>query len=196
MSTKNPKVSAYIPQHIFDRFQSFCQDKGLSMSQATAVVFAGYFEIEPEVNHLSGLLADRVLDLESKVSNLSGLDFSLISSLLSRVEKLESEKADIEFSSGSKAEPLESTPVPVEKDRPQQLSTFGISGNGFTREFIAKGLNGGELAKRLGMSQSMISKHKESQELAAWSKGKDPESIAWSYDSITKKFLPVTEPLA
>ncbi len=71
MPTKNPKVSAYISQHIFDRFQSFCQEKGMSMSQATAVVFAGYFEIEPEVNHLSGLLADRIKDLELKLSELS-----------------------------------------------------------------------------------------------------------------------------
>jgi metal-responsive CopG/Arc/MetJ family transcriptional regulator len=56
-------------------------------------------------------------------------------------------------------------------------------------------LNGTELAKRLGMSQSMISKHKESQELAVWSKEKDPDSIAWSYNPKTKKFSPI-RPLA
>lgn len=74
MSTKNPKVSAYVPQHIFDRFQSFCQEKEMSMSQATAVVFAGYFEIEPEVNHLGGLLADRIKELELKLPELSASD--------------------------------------------------------------------------------------------------------------------------
>jgi metal-responsive CopG/Arc/MetJ family transcriptional regulator len=56
-------------------------------------------------------------------------------------------------------------------------------------------LNGTELAKRLGVAQSMVSKQKSSQELANWSKAKDPESIAWSYDLETKKFSPI-KPLA
>ena len=56
-------------------------------------------------------------------------------------------------------------------------------------------LNGTQLAKRLGISQSMITKYKESDELADWSKKKDPEAIAWYYDPATKKFSPV-EPLA
>ena len=90
MSTKNPKVSAYIPQHIFDRFQSFCKEKGLSMSQATAVVFAGYFEIEPEVNHLSGLLADRIGDLELKLSELSYSSSNPIDSQKALVSELKS----------------------------------------------------------------------------------------------------------
>lgn len=96
MPTKNPKVSAYIPQHIFDRFQSFCQEKEMSMSQATAVVFAGYFEIEPEVNHLSGLLADRIRDLELKLSELSGSRNSSNGELPKEaVSKLKSELLDI-----------------------------------------------------------------------------------------------------
>jgi metal-responsive CopG/Arc/MetJ family transcriptional regulator len=56
-------------------------------------------------------------------------------------------------------------------------------------------LNGTELAKRLNVAQSMVSKQKNSQELASWSKAKDPESIAWSYNSETKKFSPI-KPLA
>lgn len=94
MPTKNPKVSAYIPQHIFDRFQSFCQEKGMSMSQATAVVFAGYFEIEPEVNHLSGLLADRVRDLELKLSELSNSRSSSVEFSKERISELKSELFD------------------------------------------------------------------------------------------------------
>jgi hypothetical protein len=93
--TKNPKVSAYIPQHIFDRFQSFCQEKEMSMSQATAVVFAGYFEIEPEVNHLSGLLADRIQGLELKLSELNNLSGSSVELQKDLVSKLRSELTDV-----------------------------------------------------------------------------------------------------
>lgn len=96
MSTTNPKVSAYIPQHIFDRFQSFYQEKGISMSQAVAVIFAEYFEIEPEVNYSGGLLSDRVRDLELKLSKLSSLNSSSSSELPEEaVSKLKSELLDI-----------------------------------------------------------------------------------------------------
>jgi hypothetical protein len=94
VATKNPKVSAYIPQHIFDRFQFFCQEKELSMSQATAVVFAGYFEIEPEVNHLGGLLADRIRDLELKLSELSSLS-SIVELRKELIGELKSELTSI-----------------------------------------------------------------------------------------------------
>lgn len=73
MPTNNPKVSAYISQDIFDRFQSFYKEKKLSMSQAVAVIFTEYFEIEPQVNSSGGLLLDRIKDLELKVDELMGL---------------------------------------------------------------------------------------------------------------------------
>jgi hypothetical protein len=73
MPTNNPKVSAYISQDIFDRFQSFYKEKKLSMSQAVAVIFTDYFEIEPQVNSSGGLLLDRIKDLELKVDELMGL---------------------------------------------------------------------------------------------------------------------------
>ena len=60
------------------------------MSQATAVVFAGYFEIEPEVNHLSGLLADRIGDLELKLSELSYSSSNPIDSQTALVSELKS----------------------------------------------------------------------------------------------------------
>lgn len=73
MPTNNPKVSAYIPQDVFDRFQLFCKEKKISMSQAVAVIFTEYFEIEPQVNFSGGLLLDRIKDLELKVDELMGL---------------------------------------------------------------------------------------------------------------------------
>lgn len=73
MPTNNPKVSAYVPQNVFDHFQSFCKEKKISMSQAVAVIFAEYFEIEPQMNSSSGLLLGRIKDLEMKVNELMSL---------------------------------------------------------------------------------------------------------------------------
>ena len=57
-------------------------------------------------------------------------------------------------------------------------------------------LNGKQLAERLGVTPSAISSHKNSPELLEWSKEKDPDSIAWSYDLVAKKFSPVSKQLA
>ena len=74
----------------------------MSMSQATAVVFAGYFEIEPEVNHLGGLLADRIKELELKLSELSISDSSFINlkqEVIDEVQKSLFDKLESELKS-------------------------------------------------------------------------------------------------
>jgi hypothetical protein len=76
MSTKNPKVSAYIPQHIYDSFKSFYEQRGISMSQAVAVIFAEYFALDSLVDQkssTSGLLLERVGLLEQELATLKEL---------------------------------------------------------------------------------------------------------------------------
>jgi metal-responsive CopG/Arc/MetJ family transcriptional regulator len=53
-------------------------------------------------------------------------------------------------------------------------------------------LNATQLSKRLEVPISMITKYKNTSDLLDWSRGKDPDSIAWSYDSVTKKFSPTS----
>jgi len=76
MSTNNPKVSAYIPQHIYDSFKLFCEQRGVSMSQAVAVIFAEYFALDSSVDQkssTSGLLVGRVGLLEQELADLREL---------------------------------------------------------------------------------------------------------------------------
>ena len=76
MSTNNPKVSAYIPQHIYDPFKLFCEQRGISMSQAVAVIFAEYFGLDSSVDQkssTSGLLVERVGLLEQELADLREL---------------------------------------------------------------------------------------------------------------------------
>lgn len=76
MSTDNPKVSGYVPQHIYDRFKTFCEERGISMSQAVTVIFAEYFGLDLAVNQnssTSGLLVERVGLLEQELAALKGL---------------------------------------------------------------------------------------------------------------------------
>lgn len=48
-----------------------------------------------------------------------------------------------------------------------------------------------ELAKRLNCHKSLISRHKKGADFASWSRGKDPDGVAWQYDRKKERFLPV-----
>jgi hypothetical protein len=50
MSTEKAKVSAYLPKHIWDSFESFYKQHDISMSQAVAIVFAEYFGLNLPVD--------------------------------------------------------------------------------------------------------------------------------------------------
>jgi len=94
MPTNNPKVSAYLPQHVFNQLKVFAEEHKLSMSQAATVVFANYFGIDYSVNQSSlptdGLTIARVEALEQKVSIYcdSNIASSANSELLGRLRQL------------------------------------------------------------------------------------------------------------
>ena len=73
MPTENPKISAYVPQIIYDRFKEFKEERKLSFSQAAIEVFAEYFGInlvDNSTKEYTGGLPDRVLQLEQLVADL------------------------------------------------------------------------------------------------------------------------------
>jgi len=99
MPTDNPKISAYVPQVIYDCFDEFRRDSGLSMSQSAAVIFAKFFGLEDIVKEITGETTtdnsalDRIKVLESQVSDLFG-----------RLSKLEN-KPDSELPDSIVAQP-------------------------------------------------------------------------------------------
>jgi hypothetical protein len=89
MATSNPKVSGYVPQHVFDRFERFYQERELSMSQAVTVILAEYFGLEQSTVTPGGLLLEKVESFGDSIGEL-----------LERVTAIESKL------SGSSSEPL------------------------------------------------------------------------------------------
>ena len=102
MATNNPKISAYVPPHIFDRFKDFYESQQISMSQAVAVIFAEYFQIDEQVNHASSLVSSpllgRITALEEKIASLSDHQSELASELLSDVRSLTDRVSKLEKS--------------------------------------------------------------------------------------------------
>jgi len=71
MPTENPKISAYVPQIIYDRFKQFQEERSLSMSQAAIELFAEYFGIDLSAPQRStGSLLSRLNTLETDLAGL------------------------------------------------------------------------------------------------------------------------------
>ena len=76
MPTNNPKISAYVPQVVYDRFEQFRKESGLSMSQSAIVIFAKYFGLKDIAKGVTGEITtdnsalDRIKALESQVDDL------------------------------------------------------------------------------------------------------------------------------
>lgn len=69
MPTENPKISAYVPQVVYDRFKEFQEERELSMSQAAIEIFAHYFEINLEVStkEFTGGLPGKLMEIEREL---------------------------------------------------------------------------------------------------------------------------------
>jgi hypothetical protein len=85
MPTDNPKISAYVPQPVYDRFEEFYKNAGLSMSQAATLILAERFGFEEivkritkgntvEINFLDEIkeLRSRLEIVEKKIGNFQG----------------------------------------------------------------------------------------------------------------------------
>lgn len=77
MPTDNPKISAYVPQVVFDKVENFRRQRGLSMSQAAIVIFAEYFGIEQAVREFTegiivgGVTITRLENIEHSIEQLT-----------------------------------------------------------------------------------------------------------------------------
>ena len=85
MPTENPKISAYVPQAVYDRFKQFQEERKLSMSQAATELIAEYFGIslkEEITSQSTSGLPERLAQVEKEIEWLR----ELYSRLASKVE--------------------------------------------------------------------------------------------------------------
>lgn len=105
MPTDNPKISAYVPQLVYDTFKQFQDERGISMSQAVIVILAEYFGIQQELKEfiegsvVGGVTLSRIEEIEQSIEQLtlmfhennslkSELDSSLLSNLNNLIDKV------------------------------------------------------------------------------------------------------------
>jgi hypothetical protein len=78
--TENPKISAYVPQAVYDHFKEYQEERGISMSQAAIEIFAHYFGLDLEVptKEFTGGLPGKVLQIEQSLDQLKNLYIELV----------------------------------------------------------------------------------------------------------------------
>lgn len=195
MPTNNPKISAYVPQPIFDRFKKFYEERQLSMSQAIAVILSEYFEIDEQVNHdrlPSGLLTDRLTALEEKVVSLNSYQSEMIGEVLSEFRNLTSRFSVLEQSLDSNNRAfnqlslLENSYHNDHNNTTQSSEPVSELHSNLLSEPVAISLpqvfSGKALALRLNVSQSVLSTRKAKVRrdvFHLWLKEKDSDGIQW-----------------
>lgn len=184
MATKNPKISAYVPQEVFDRFQAFQEERGLSASKAVTAILCDYFGIEQttssspsgiritdfeELKRNFQLLNEQVQILQEKVDSQPIYQDA---SFIPAEDKSLEPKLDIDsLPSFLDSELLESSSEPL------QEKATGITP-------LPSVLSGKEFAKHLSISSSKLSAMKRSvsrQQFIEWSKELDSDSRSWDY---------------
>jgi len=212
MATNNPKVSAYISPHIFDRFKEFYEERQLSMSQAVAVIFAEYFQLEEQVNHdsklPSGLLTDRLVAIEQKLTSLETYQSDSVSELLSEFRNLTTRVSNLEqnLDSSNKIESQSKTHSnqlnlletdhqsnyikAIESSEPLDSSLSKLPANPINTSLLQP-LVGKALALRLNVTEGALSKGRvkmDSDVFYDWLKKKDPDGVQWIPVEKTEKF--------
>jgi hypothetical protein len=208
MPTENPKISAYVPQAVYDRFKQYQEESGLSMSQAAINIFAQFLGVEVEVSgdvtKIGGVTPGRFQDLIQEVQDLTQEVQNLkvqLEEVLSKVDYLNSTNKpqdDTVEHEENKSElpkpidkPIEVEPISeekeievVHKDQPENDTD--------RPQLILQGellnelpfLSGRDLALRLNVSTSKLTVTKSEKlldDFIDWSKEKDPDQVGWSY---------------
>jgi hypothetical protein len=206
MPTNNPKVSAYVPQHIFDRFKSFYEERKLSMSQAVTIIFSDYFQVSQTVEHSSRLLDNsekqRLEALEQKVSSISELHSNLISELQERLVNLSEEFRRKEQEKGELLSGTDDS-LPLFPDfKPEEIETStSSSDSGIESELLVETEDKGNLqplseralVRRLHKGSALGYHRKNSPDtLLEWIKSKDPDGLGWEYSQNDGLYYPAS----
>jgi hypothetical protein len=189
MPTTNPKISAYVPQDLYDHFINFKEQRGLSSaSQAAIVILTEFFGCGTPSRLPSdspGVPLEEFQALVQRVDHLSELVKSLT---------VPTTQQD-EIESPVKQLPLLTQDSDLVADLEQGIPlSSSLSSPNDKLGTLSQGLSARGLAERMNRDHSTILRRSKSPNFSAWSKDLDPENISWIYDEKTKKFFPFSEP--
>jgi hypothetical protein len=205
MATKNQRIAAYVPENVYQKYQSFKIEKGLGDSQALIQILSEYFGVDHQVSHSESLhVLERITQLEVSLSAmrsdlLSELKEVILKAAISAIPPSEGELVAVP---SFEAEIID---VPQEEDKVLASEPDSL-GNSLSESLELEEvslflpdpvdspillpavselpqivLSTTSLAERFKVGGSTISTRKKDSpdKFAAWSQFKDPDGVSW-----------------
>lgn len=207
MATDRPRIQGYIEQEVYDRFVEWKGERG--MSEALNQLLVEYFGVSqsPIPNSHSPITTLAIEEMVEESNQKLWKEFNAFRAEFKTEVWLQLKKefaiwneslqkvADQVHSLERRIEVLEPEAVLLRKllnesmELAQSMTQKSESPSGLPGELAP--LTQTELAKRLGVHKSVISRRREGGDFEDWSRSKDPSGIAWRYDGEKKVFLPL-----
>lgn len=199
MATDKPKLQGYVEQQLYDRFTQWKAERGIEKdSQALNELLRESFGVPspqvpaPDDAHIRQIVELLVEEkLEQRLSNLPSnppSDTELLSEIADDYHELEDKFQELE----SRVSSLENL-VPVTGRSPENCHTEDTLPEGNLTSELPASLSGTELAKRLKIDKSLVTKNREKVTFEEWTASKDPEGLVWRYMADTKRYQPVEQ---
>lgn len=111
MDTNKSKVLAYLPKQTYERLVLFQRDRGVSLSQAVALVIEDYFGLNPEP--LEESVSARLTRLENAIANLTNLPSNSKGHTDSPHESINQSKSNLDINLADDS-PVKADSLPVQ----------------------------------------------------------------------------------
>lgn len=213
MATDRPRVQAYIDPALYEYYEDWKKERGIDKdSPALNQILAEYFGVSsqsPIPNPQSLITTEQIEEMieeecssrmqeikehiAAKLPTLTELDSKIDGYVQERMtEQSEEWMNQLGERFYGRIYALEQKVRILENAAKPEIShVFSESASELPSELPHESLTQTELAKRLGCHKSLISRHKGDGKFEAWSRGKDPDAIAWCYDRKNQKFIPL-----
>ena len=194
MPTENPKISLYVPQHIYDRFMKYKEESGLSMSQAGTVLLAQHFGLEATIKDIidgvtiGGITLDRVEKIENELRELKEQIKNLVNQS-SSTRELPQKEIVIQKETTIELQEVDKQSTKQITDKLPLWPTSLDSQHRLNKETLAKRLKVGNPTTVVNAANN------KAKPFDAWSKQRDPDDIAWKKIKIDRVvyFQPISD---
>lgn len=206
MPTKKPGVMTYLESGLYEKLLELKERRGArSLSQTVEEILKEYFggTISSTLSNTLFLeqqrqLVRQITDLSEKYQTLQEAIADLQSIVLAVANATRPDSAPINLLTQKFTARQVSKKLAQQKRKDSLIQdkcslgklTQPQNSDNLALEKIKKGLTGTELANRLNVNSSTLSRRRSRSDFSNWSQLLDPDKIAWSYNYFTKAFYP------
>lgn len=201
MPTEKPSVITYVDPGLYEQLVSVKEERGArSLSQTVEEILKEYVSGSLSSNISSTIFIEQNRQLIQQVNglikshqSLQELVMDLQSMILATISGSMPNSAHIEFltqKARSRQITQQFTQENSENRKSKKKEKDESYINKLTPEVIKDGLTGTQLADRLNIHSSILSRRRSKPDFSEWSQKLDPNRVAWKYIGFSRRFYP------